>query len=234
MPARKPRERARARELRCEEGMPYKRIAALLDVSPSSVVNWTRDIELTPEQRHRNLYGPRGPQNPEHIAARVARWAETARAKRRKYQLEGHERARDGDLLHMGGCMLYWAEGSKSRNTVTLSNSDPGLMRFFCRFLREAFGFDPGRFVVRLNVYTNNGLSIDEIEDHWLHTLDLPRSCLRKHTLNHLPTSSSGRRRKLPYGVCSLSVTRSTRIVQHIYGAIQEYGGFEEPRWLDC
>ena len=22
-------------------------------------------------------------------------------------------------------------------------------------------------------------------------------------------------------------------LVQHIYGAIQEYGGFEEPRWLD-
>jgi hypothetical protein len=28
-------------------------------------------------------------------------------------------------------------------------------------------------------------------------------------------------------------VMKSTRIVQHIYGAIQEYAGFEEPRWLD-
>jgi hypothetical protein len=26
---------------------------------------------------------------------------------------------------------------------------------------------------------------------------------------------------------------RNTWIVQHIYGAIQEYGGFEEPAWLD-
>jgi hypothetical protein len=57
---------------------------------------------------------------------------------------------------------------------------------------------------------------------------------LRKHTLNHLPTSSSGgKKNKLPYGVCALRVLRSTRIVQHIYGAIQEYAGFEEPRWLD-
>ena len=24
-----------------------------------------------------------------------------------------------------------------------------------------------------------------------------------------------------------------TQLVQHIYGAIQEYAGFEEPRWLD-
>jgi hypothetical protein len=55
---------------------------------------------------------------------------------------------------------------------------------------------------------------------------------LRKHTLNHMPTSSSGRaRNKLPYGVCTVYV-HSTRVVQHIYGAIQEYGGFDEPAWL--
>jgi hypothetical protein len=51
--------------------------------------------------------------------------------------------------------------------------------------------------------------------------------------LNHLPTSSGGRpKNKLPYGVCSL-VVHSTWMVQHIYGAIQEYAGFEEPAWLD-
>ena len=30
-----------------------------------------------------------------------------------------------------------------------------------------------------------------------------------------------------------MTVAKSTRILQHIYGAIQEYAGFEEPRWLD-
>jgi hypothetical protein len=29
------------------------------------------------------------------------------------------------------------------------------------------------------------------------------------------------------------TVAKSTHLVQHIFGAIQEYGGFEEPRWLD-
>ena len=50
--------------------------------------------------------------------------------------------------------------------------------------------------------------------------------------LNHFPTSSSGRKKdKLPYGVCTLRFAQH-RIVQHIYGAIQEYAGFDEPRWL--
>lgn len=69
---------------------------------------------------------------------------------------------------------------------------------------------------------------------HWLGALDLDRSCLRAHTINHFPTSSSGKKRnRLPYGVCFIAV-HSTRLVQHIFGAIQEYAGFEEPRWVDC
>ena len=83
-------------------------------------------------------------------------------------------------------------------------------------------------------VYLGNDLTVKEIEDHWLNALDLLRTCLRKHQLNHLPTSSSGKKlNKLPYGVCTLSVKRSTAITQHLFGAIQEYGGFDEPRWLD-
>jgi hypothetical protein len=77
-------------------------------------------------------------------------------------------------------------------------------------------------------------MTLGEIEDRWLRALELPRTSLRKHSLNHYPTSSSGQQRnKLPYGVCTIRVRRSTALVQHIYGAIQEYGGFEEPRWLD-
>jgi hypothetical protein len=108
------------------------------------------------------------------------------------------------------------------------------MVRFFCRFLRECFAINPSELRVRLNVYLGNGLAIEEIEEHWLEALELPRSCLRAHSINHFPTSSSGRKRnKLPYGVCFLTVSRSTWLVQHIYGAIQEYAGFDEPRWLD-
>ena len=45
-------------------------------------------------------------------------------------------------------------------------------------------------------------------------------------------TSNQRKRGRIPYGVCTVRVC-STRLVQHIYGAIQEYAGFEEPRWLD-
>lgn len=44
--------------------------------------------------------------------------------------------------------------------------------------------------------------------------------------------SQKKRRNKLPYGTCKVVVSR-TAIVQHIYGAIQEYAGFDRPEWLD-
>ncbi len=44
--------------------------------------------------------------------------------------------------------------------------------------------------------------------------------------------SEKKRRTRLPYGTVRVTV-HSTHIVQSIYGAIQEYGGFERPEWLD-
>lgn len=129
--------------------------------------------------------------------------------------------------------MLYWAEGAKQRNTVKFCNSDPHMLAYFRHFLVEAMGISPSQLTLRLHVYLGNGLSIKEVEEFWLEELQLPRDCLRKHAINPLPTSSSGKKkRKLPYGVATLTLG-STEVVQHIFGAIQEYGGFEEPRWLD-
>jgi hypothetical protein len=225
-------EHKEARRLR-SQGMPYKRIAAQLGVSVGSAFLWTRDIELTAEQLERNRRGPGGPQNPENQRRRAAAWVARSREARLQSQLDGRAAVREGNPLHLAGCMLYWAEGAKARNAIKFSNSDPRMLVLFRRFLTEALAIEIDEIVMTLNVYTNNGLSIEEIETYWLDLLDLPRSSVQKHTVNHMPTSSSGRaKNRLPYGVCTLRV-HSTWMVQHIYGAIQEYAGFEEPAWLD-
>jgi hypothetical protein len=129
--------------------------------------------------------------------------------------------------------MLYWAEGAKGRNTIKFTNSDPQMVSFFRRFLTDALAVELDEIVMTLNVYTNNGMTIEEIERYWLDLLGLPATAVRKHTLNHMPTSSSGQaKNKLPYGVCTLRVG-STWLLQHIYGAIQEYAGLDEPAWLE-
>src|SRR5688572_1254937 len=179
----------RARELRLA-GVPYKRIAATLGISPGTAFLWTRDIELTAEQEERNRRGPTGPQNPAAQRKRAAAWAARCRARRAEFQQDGRRRARDGDLLHQAGCMLYWAEGAKSRNCAKFANSDPGMTLLYRRFLTDALGVDRGEIRLSINAYTNNGLSIEGIERFWLDLLDLPPDSVRKHALNHFPTSS--------------------------------------------
>jgi hypothetical protein len=233
MGTRLPKERAQARALR-RQGVPLKRIAAKVGVAVSTVHLWTRDIELTAAQHERNRTGPGAPHNPEWIAKRSRAWSERNRRRRISFQQEGRELARVGDPLHVAGCMLYWAEGAKARNVLKICNSDGQMLRFFTVFLREILGVTRDRLRISINAYTNNGLSIEEIEAHWLRLLGLSRASLRKHQVNNYPTSTSGRKpNKLPFGVCTLSVSSSTRELQHIYGAIQEYAGFDEPRWLD-
>lgn len=212
--------------LRRDFGMSVKLIAERLGVSQSSVSVWVRDIELSPLQIEINRRRACG--------ARTRTWQDKHRSRRAGYQAEGRVVARRGDPLHASGCMLFWAEGSKNRNSLKFANSDPAMMEFFVSFLRGCFGLTSEDFTFSVNAYTNNGLTIDEIELFWMDRLGLSRRCARKHQTNHYPTSSSGKKKaKLPYGVCSLRVKRSTWLVQHIYGAIQEYSGIDQPDWLD-
>jgi len=83
------------------------------------------------------------------------------------------------------------------------------------------------------NLFADHEARQREIEDFWLAKARLPRTCLTKSTVNRYSRSSKRTRvGRLPYGTSRLTF-HSTRAVQHIYGAIQEYGGFERPEWLD-
>ena len=228
---RKPQLRARARELRREHGLSVRCIARTLGVSLSTASTWVRDIELTAEQR-RALHEAH--QGPDAVARRNSAWIERRRAERARAQAEGRAAARRGDPLHLAGCMLYWAEGAKDRNQLCFANSDPAMIRMFCAFLRGPLGVPDERITIRVNAYTGNGLDERAIERFWLEQCELPPSQLRRSTFNCRPSSSrASREGKLPYGVCTIKVTRSTAVLQQIYGAIQEYARVEGERWLD-
>jgi transposase-like protein len=110
-------ERLEARRLRQEDGLAIKEIARVVGVSLSSVSLWVRDIELD-AVKNASMRSRAARRRGEATAAR-------ARTLRRNAQERGREQARQGDPLHLAGCMLYWAEGSRERNAVIFTNSDP-------------------------------------------------------------------------------------------------------------
>jgi hypothetical protein len=223
-------ERELARRLRSEQGLPVKEIARVVGVSVSSVSLWVRDVPLTPEQE-----AALDARNPVRNGQRRGTINNSlrCRAVREAAQEHGRQLARTGGPSFIGGCMLYWAEGAKNRNTVILANADPDLVEVFLRFLRDCYGVTDDRVVLSVNCFLENGLTIDQIHSWWLERLRLPAFCLRTPAINRL--SSASKRLKgniLPYGTARL-VVHSTFIVQSIYGAIQEHAGIDRPEWLD-
>jgi hypothetical protein len=194
-------------------------------VSQSSVSLWVRDIPLTTRQKLALMERARQQRN----LARSAHF----RSRRAAFQNEGRILARKSDPVHAAGCMLYWAEGSKSRVAVKFVNSDPVMVRYFVDFLRRYYDVSDQAFRIDCNLFADHLERQQEIEQFWLETLGLPAACLRKSTVNvYSKHSQKKRRKKLPYGTVRVCV-HSTRIIQSIYGSIQEYGGFERPEWLD-
>jgi hypothetical protein len=204
-----------------------KELAQILGVSKSSISLWVRDIELSPEQRAR-LDARSLPKRLAGAKTNAARGL----ARRRAAQRLGRQQARSGDPLHLAGCMLFWAEGSRRRDGVEFVNSDPAMVAFFVQFLRSCYGVADSKIRVTCNLFADHGDRLRQVEDYWLDTLGLPRTSLRKSTVNRYSKYSRKKRsNKLPYGTCRISVC-STQLVQNLYGAIQEYGGFDREAWL--
>ncbi len=159
--------------------------------------------------------------------------ARARRARRARWQEGGRRRARVRDPHYLSGCALYWAEGSRNRNQLQFTNSDPEMIRFFVQFLRDHFDVGDARICVSCNLFADHLARQLEVEDFWLGVANLPRTSLRK-TIVNVYSRHSRRKRKnmLPYGTCRIAV-HSTEIVQTIYGSIQELGGFGRPEWLD-
>ena len=205
-----------------------KAIAREVGAALSSVSRWVRDVELTEEQRALlDLQAFNG-----HVEGRAVN-SMVRRNARVLAQEEGRQLAERREALHVAGCMLYWAEGAKDRNQIRFTNSDPEMARFFVKFLRTYFNLKDENIKVTCNLFADHLERQCEIERFWLETLGLPQSSLCTSTVNVYSKYSKKKRiNKLPYGTCRVVVSR-TRIVQSIFGSIQEHAGFEREAWLE-
>ena len=207
-----------------KDGWSIIRIASYLEVSKSTVSLWVRNVKLKKEQIDVLMYSKE-----KNRRLGTAANSKKNEIKRLGYQQEGKIAALKEEKDHLIGCMLYWAEGTKNRNTLCFSNSDASMLLLFKRFLDQYF---PNReYTLTINCYLNNGLSKLEIEEYWLKLLRLPKTALRKGTFK--TEDKLWRKNRHKYGVCSLFMKRSTDAVQHIYGAIKQYASIVDERlWL--
>jgi hypothetical protein len=171
--------REKARELRTQ-GLSYNEIVTQLGVAKSSVSLWVRDIPC-PERfayvhSERRLEGLR-----RFNEARTARQAaESVAAAAEIGELTDRE-------VLIAGAIAYWCEGSKSKpyrraNRVVFMNSDPGLIRFFLRFLETA-GVSRDDLILRVSIHDN--ADAEAAQRFWAEVTGVGPNLFRSPTLKH-------------------------------------------------
>lgn len=209
-------------ELR-KAGVSMRSIAAQLEVAKSSISLWTRDIPIPIHCR--NKIGQNRTVQSYSNNGKLA--SASARKKRLIFQQTGINQARAAaENLFIIGCMLYWCEGHKSKNTIEFANSDPDLIVLFIKFLRSSLNVEDDAIKLRINVHLNNGLSQADIQNYWLNLTGLKNANLRKGTYNRYSKSSSRRKSNLIYGTVHLVVC-STEKLHTMYGVMAAMCGAE-------
>jgi hypothetical protein len=107
------------------------------------------------------------------------------------------------------------------------------LVRFFVDFLKKYFDLPAAYIRITCQLYADHLEKQQEIEQYWLDALALSRDSLRKSVVN-VYSKSSRRKRvgNLPYGTYRVAVSK-TWVIQTVFGAIQEIGGFTREAWLE-
>jgi hypothetical protein len=214
-------EREKATELR-KKGKSVGDIAKELGVARSSAFEWTKNIKLTEEQKTL-LYGNRGTYFKSGLAA--AAWSEKWKKKRLRDEDFGKLEVDRKNWEHAAGCMLWWAEGDKSRSVVALTNCDYKLLRFFVIFLKKYYNVKDEDFAISVQYHGD----LDEVKlgDYWKTILNIPGSKVQKGYKKEKKSSET----KWPNGVCRIRINR-TELASRLWGSVQEYIGFNSPDGL--
>jgi len=214
----KNKERVQAIEMR-KEGVSVLKISERLKVSQSSVSIWTRGVLTAEETRKKSIdrikeFG--------HIGIKNAQKKHFDR--RDKAFEDGCNKAKEGRLLHSWGCMLYWAEGSKSNGTFAFCNTDVEMILLFKRFLLQELEVSPDQMIVEVKFhdksFDSENLEKNTIEDFWKEKLgEVKRLTVLPMAITENGSKKKNRHR---YGLCRILV-HNKALLYHVLGAIEEY-----------
>ncbi len=124
------------------------------------------------------------------------------------------------DLL-IAGIALYWAEGFKSRHEHRLGfcNSDPGMVRFYLRWLTDCLKIDKKDITLRVSLNISYKNKVDEIEKYWSVVCDVPREQFTKPFYQVTVWKKSYDSTKY-YGVLRIHVKKSLQYLHYMKGLI--------------
>ncbi len=212
------------------QGKSYSEINKLLGVSKATLSDWFANVELSEKAQERIQQ-----RTIERINSGVVKRnrALTDLAQRRSKDLRQKAKKEIRKLskreILLIGAALYWAEGYKrplmrngkirTSHAVSLTNSDPQLVKLFLAFLRGACQVPEEKITANIRITEHqNG---NYLLHFWSTITGIPYDKLKKFQYN---TSAPGRSKKafniLPYGTIQVRVN-DTKLYHKIMGWIE-------------
>lgn len=213
------------------QGLSYTQIQKrLLGVSKSTLSLWLKDVVLSREAREAILRRTRE----RSLAGLLKRNKhQTILAQERKRTLQAAAKAEitrfSRKQLFFVGLALYWAEGHKrplvrdgkevTYHPVSLTNSDPLLVKTFIAFLERCCDVPRERMKIGVRIFSH--LNEAQMLRYWREATGLPAENFKKVTIP-ISRSSMGKRpfNRLPFGVVQIRIN-DTRLYHRIMGWIE-------------
>jgi len=189
----------KARALR-RRGWSYNKIIANTKVAKSTVSVWCKDIRLSNTQKRalvsnsRKIIGQRLGAKANHDKRVLEIASVRGSAKEEITSL-------DRNALHVAGTMLYWAEGTKTKNTA-ICNSDPRIIKFMVVWIKNIFGIHPRQLTAGLHIHYQDDEK--KIKRYWSKLTGIPLQNFSKSFIK--PKGTGHRTNILPNGIIRIYI----------------------------
>lgn len=207
------KDKEKAIQLR-KKGYSYSQINAVLKVSKSTLSTWLRDIPLS-KQRLDTL------QRSEKIIEKIRA---TKQKKRTQRLASVHETvAKDIHTItdrefFLAGFFLYWAEGGKTtKYAISLSNTNPHMIRAFIAWLR-LLKVPQEKIVVYLHLYKD--MNIQNELDYWHKETGVPANNFRKPYIKNSKLSDLTHTTR-GHGTCNI-IVNGRDIAEYVHQGLKK------------
>lgn len=180
-------------------GYSYNMICEELNLSKSTVADWTRKIPYTPNEdvfKRTKLAHIKSGMFKHH-----QRMAEVEEMRKIATEELGIVTKRDLWFLGIG---LYVGEGSKTHEYVRIINSDPEIIKMSVRWFKKVCGLKNENFSPALHLYPDN--NVKKTIDYWSKTIKIPKIQFGKTQIDKRINKSQLKKHKLPYGTLHLYI----------------------------
>lgn len=213
-------DRRKAVELRLK-GLSYSEIKGEIRVSNGVLSYWLKGYPLTERQKMRLKVKK---------AIQIEKFRETMKQKRELRLTNTYHviqkqigKVTNRDLL-IAGAFLYWGEGQKVTGSVSVSNTDPNILKFCLLWLERCFGVHRRNPRLRIYLHLYSDMKLDEEIDFWQKILVVDRTQFNKPYIK-LSTKSSLDYKSFGHGTCRIQLS-DVKIKEEIMATIRFFSEY--------